>query len=604
MSSEKTSSGVITAINAINGPVIKAAGMAEANVMELVYVSEQRLAGEVIGIDGDVATIQVYEDTTGLCPGVRIYRSGHPLSVELGPGLVGKALDGIARPLDLIREQQGVFIGRGIQLETVDKLRKWPFVPEVKAGDTVVPGQVLGAVQETSLLEHRIVVPRGITGEVMTIASAGEYAVAEPVAQVKSETGLKEISMLQRWPVRRAHPLQERMKPSLPLLTGQRVIDLLFPLAKGGTAAIPGGFGAGKTVLQHQLARWSDADLIIYIGCGERGNEMTDVLAEFTELEDPLSGRPLMERTILIANTSNMPVTARESSIYTGVTIAEYFRDMGHHVAVMADSTSRWAEAVREIAGRLEEMPVEEGFPAHLPARIAEFYERAGHGKVGPDRHGSITIIGAVSPPGGDFTEPVTQYTKRFIRTFWALDKRLAFARHFPAISWIETYSEYIDEMETWWKAQNENSNWRDLRQHVLAILSQESKLQKIVQIMGSDALPSDQQLVLHVASLIKEGFLQQNAMDEIDRYSTPEKELKMLELLTQYGDRAERLVQRGLPMYRIQQMKVNAMLLTMKHEIPNDDLQVLEDLGGEICREFDELEQTLTATAEAGERD
>ena len=572
--------------------------MADANVMELVYVSDEHLAGEVISIDGDVATIQVYEDTTGLKPGVPIYRTGRPLSVELGPGLVGNVLDGIARPLNVIREKQGVFIGRGVQTETIDRQKKWLFTPQVKEGDNVLPGQVLGTIPETPILEHRIVVPQGVSGKISSIAPQGEYTVTEQIAAIKTKDGSEKITMLREWPVRRMHPLQKRMKPSLPLITGQRVIDALFPLAKGGTAAIPGGFGAGKTVLQHQLASWSDADVIIYIGCGERGNEMTDVLGEFPKLKDPRSGRPLMERTILIANTSNMPVTARESSIYTGVTIGEYFRDMGYHVALMADSTSRWAEAVREIAGRLEEMPVEEGFPAYLPARLAEFYERAGYGEVGPDRYGSITIIGAVSPPGGDFTEPVTQNTKRFIRTFWALDKRLAFARHFPAISWIDTYSEYIDEMAKWWK-EEKKGDWRGLRQRTLSVLSRENELQKIVQIIGPDALPSDQRLILHVASLIKEGFLQQNAMDEIDRYSTPEKEFKMLDLIVKYEEREQKLVQGGLPIYRIQEMKVNIKLLTMKHEVADDKLDEMDTIEQEMNQEFDELGKTLVTSAE-----
>ncbi len=582
----------------INGPVVKGSGMADANVMELVHVSDERLAGEIINIDGDVATIQVYEDTTGLKPGVPIYRTNHPLSVELGPGLVGNVLDGIARPLGVIRDKQGVFIGRGVQAETIDREKKWKFTPQVKEGDSVVPGQVLGTIPETPILEHRIVVPWGISGKISSIVPEGEYTVSEQITSIETEDGPEKVTMLREWPVRRTHPLQKRMKPSLPLITGQRVIDALFPLAKGGAAAIPGGFGAGKTVLQHQLASWSDADVIIYIGCGERGNEMTDVLGEFPKLKDPRSGRPLMERTILIANTSNMPVTARESSIYTGVTIGEYFRDMGYHVALMADSTSRWAEAVREIAGRLEEMPVEEGFPAYLPARLAEFYERAGYGEVGPDRYGSITIIGAVSPPGGDFTEPVTQNTKRFIRTFWALDKRLAFARHFPAISWIDTYSEYIDEMAKWWK-EEKKVDWRGLRQRTLSVLSRENELEKIVQIIGPDALPSDQRLILHIASLIKEGFLQQNAMDNIDRYSTPEKEFKMLELIAKYEDRAQKLVQGGLPIYRIQEMKANIKLLTMKQEVPDDKLDELDTIEQEMNQEFDELEKSLVTTAE-----
>ncbi len=589
--------GVITYIN---GPLVKGRGMAKAGIMELVYVSEERLFGEIIGLKGDEATIQVYEDTTGLKPGMPIYRSGHPLSVELGPGLVGKVFDGIQRPLELIRSRKGAFIGRGIQLDALDRGAKWRFSPRTKPGQRLSPGDVIGVVEETPILEHRIVVPWNAAGVLRSVADEGEYTVTDKIAEIETEQGVLELSMLQKWPVREPHPLLERLPPSVPLITGQRVIDVLFPIAKGGTAAVPGGFGAGKTVLQHSLASWADADLIIYIGCGERGNEMADVLTEFSQLEDPRSGRPLMERTILIANTSNMPVTARETSIYTGVTMAEYFRNMGYHVALMADSTSRWAEAVREIAGRLEEMPVEEGFPSYLPARLAEFYERAGYGRVSKDRLGSITIIGAVSPPGGDLTEPVTTYTKRFVRTFWVLDKRLAFARHFPAISWTQSYSGYVGEIGAWWKEER-GTEWLDLRQKALAILSRESELQKIVQIIGPDALPGEQRLTLHVATLIKEGFLQQNAMDEIDRYTTPEKEIRMLELLVKYEERARALVKKGLPVYRIQQMKVNLKLLTMKHEVPNDKLEEIEAIEREMDGEFDELERELSLPTKAG---
>jgi V/A-type H+-transporting ATPase subunit A len=586
-------------ITYINGPLVKGRGMAEANVMELVYVSRERLIGEIIALEGEDATIQVYEETTGLRPGMPIYRSGQPLSVELGPGLVGRVFDGIERPLELIREEQGTFIARGVQLEALDKTRKWRFTSQVEPGREVEPGDLIGSIGETELIEHRIIVPEGVFGQVSSVAPEGDYSLEEVVARIETQQGERELTLLQRWPVRRVHPLRERLKPAVPLITGQRIIDILFPVAKGGTAAVPGGFGTGKTVLQHALASWADADLIIFIGCGERGNEMTDVLTEFPKLEDPRTGRPLMERTILIANTSNMPVTARETSIYTGVTIAEYFRNMGYDVALMADSTSRWAEAVREIAGRMEEMPVEEGFPSHLPARLAEFYERAGFGRVGGERFGSITIIGAVSPPGGDFTEPVTQNTKRFIRTFWALDKRLAFARHFPAISWIETYSEYIDEMAQWWEKQK-GVNWRELRQRALAILSRENELQKIVQIIGPDALPDDQRLILHVAELIKEGFLQQNAMDEIDRYSTPGKEVKMLQLLMEYEKKAHELVHQGLPVYRIQQMKVNLDLLTMKHEVADDQLEELEGIEKKMEQEFEALGQELGTMTKA----
>ncbi|HHX64551.1 MAG TPA: V-type ATP synthase subunit A, partial [Chloroflexi bacterium] len=431
----------------VSGPVVRARITGELRMLEQVQVGRHLLVGEVIGLRDDVATIQVYEETSGLVPGDIVVGLGRPISVELGPGLIGGVFDGIQRPLEALAEQSGDFIGRGVAAPALDRQRRWGFIPQVQVGNVVSGGTVLGKVPETELVEHRVLVPIGITGEISWVASEGEYRVEEPVARVRSADGERELTMLQRWAVRDHRPVAGRLSPTPPLITGQRVIDTLFPISRGGAAAVPGGFGAGKTVLQHALAKWSDADIVIYIGCGERGNEMTDVLIEFPRLQDPATGRPLMERTILIANTSNMPMAAREASIYTGISLAEYYRDMGYHVALMADSTSRWAEALREISGRLEEMPAEEGFPAYLASRLASFYERAGRVTTLSGREGSVTVVGAVSPPGGDFSEPVTQHTQRFVRTFWALDKSLAAARHFPAVSWLDSYSGYVDDI-------------------------------------------------------------------------------------------------------------------------------------------------------------
>ena len=575
----------------ISGPVVKAKGMLGFTMMESVEVGEEHLTGEIISLDRDVATIQVYEETTGLKPGAPVYGTGLPFSVELGPGLIGNIFDGTQRPLEHIKALTGDFVGRGTKVPALDRGKRWPFHAKVKVGDEVHGGDVLGTVQETPLVEHRVLVPPGISGKVTWAAPDGDYTVEDVVARIKGEKGESELKMYHRWPVRKARPIRERLMPHTPLITGQRVIDTLFPIAKGGVAAIPGGFGTGKTVTQHQLAKWADADIIIYIGCGERGNEMTEVLVDFPQLVDPKSGRPLMERTILIANTSNMPVAAREASIYTGITIAEYYRDMGYHVALMADSTSRWAEALREISGRLEEMPAEEGFPAYLPSRLAEFYERAGYVRTLSGREGSITVVGAVSPPGGDFSEPVTQHTKRFVRCFWALDKDLASARHFPAISWMDSYTGYLDSVGKWWHDEVD-PNWQELRDEAMEILHRENRLQQIVKLVGPDALPDDQRLILLTAHLLKEGFLQQNALDEVDTYAVPEKQVKLLRAIIHFHRRAAALIKRGCPVIRVRELPIIPRLIRLKSTVPNDRANELDGILGEIDHQMRDLER------------
>lgn len=575
----------------INGPVVRARGSRRVSMLEVVEIGDERLVGEVIGLEDDILTIQVYEETSGLHPGVPVYGTGLPLSVELGPGLLGGIFDGIQRPLPVLEKRSGSFIERGVKLTPLYRKSLWAFSPQVQPGDHVAGGAVLGSVPETGLIEHQVMIPPDVEGELSWVASEGEYTIDEPIARLKTERSERELTMLQRWPVRRPRPYAARLKPQVPLITGQRVLDTLFPLAKGGAGAIPGGFGAGKTVLQQQLAKWSDADVIIYVGCGERGNEMTDVLRVFPQLADPRSGHPLMERTVLIANTSNMPVAAREASVYTGVTIAEYYRDMGYHVALMADSTSRWAEAMREVSGRLEEMPAEEGYPAYLAARLAEFYERAGYVQTLNGREGSVSIIGAVSPPGGDFSEPVTQHTKRFVRCFWALDKELAFARHFPAVSWQESYSEYVDDLSEWWRAQV-GRDWHALRGQAVDILTRESRLQQIVQLVGPDALPDDQRLILETARLLREGFLQQNALDEVDTYATAEKQVRMLELILYFHERASTLIKRGCPMVLIQELPMITTLKRVKYTVRNDELEELEQVRKDIDQQVDRLER------------
>jgi V/A-type H+/Na+-transporting ATPase subunit A len=574
----------------INGPVIRAQGSRQVGMMELVEVGDEHLIGEVIGLNGDTITIQVYEETSGMQPGAPVFGTGLPLSVELGPGLLRSIFDGIQRPLPVIEMRTGSFISRGVHLTPLYRKAQWEFTPTRKVGDIVKGGEIIGTVPETPAIEHRVMVPPDISGTITWIAPAKSYTIEDPIAKVKTADGEKEFSMLQHWPIRRLRPYQSRLGQSTPLITGQRVLDTFFPLAKGGAAAIPGGFGAGKTVTQHSIAKWADAQVVIYIGCGERGNEMTEVLQEFPELIDPRSGHPLMERTVLIANTSNMPVAAREASIYTGITIAEYYRDMGYHVALMADSTSRWAEALREVSGRLEEMPAEEGYPAYLGARLAEFYERAGYVKTLCGNDGSVSIIGAVSPPGGDFSEPVVQNTKRFIRCFWALDKSLASARHFPSINWLDSYSEYIEDVAAWWLDESK-FDWHTMRNEAMGILSEESRLSQIVKLVGPDALPDEQRLVLETARLLREGFLQQNAMDDIDAFSTVQKQIGMLGLILHFNERAHTIIKSGATISVIHSLPIVDTLIRMKTQIPNDKLSMLDDIHKAIDEQMTQLE-------------
>lgn len=582
---------IIGQVNRVNGPVIEAAGVSDAMMLELVRVGEVRLVGEIVKLAGDRAIIQVYEDTTGIAPGDNIFGSGSPLFVELGPGLIGTIYDGIQRPLERILKLSGNFIERGIRTPSLDREKKWLFRPaELAVGAEVSGGAVIGTVQETERVEQRILLPPDVKGTLKSLAVEGQYTVEETVALVETESGERGIAMMQRWPIRTPRPVAERLPVNRPLITGQRVIDTLFPVARGGAVAIPGGFGTGKTMVQHAIAKWCDAEIIVYIGCGERGNEMTDVLSEFPKLIDPRTGGSLMERTVLIANTSNMPVSAREASIYTGVTLAEYYRDQGFDVAVMADSTSRWAEALRELSGRMEEMPAEEGFPAYLPTRIAEFYERAGAMTTLAGQNGSVSIIGAVSPPGGDFSEPVTQHTKRFVRCFWALDRQLANARHYPAISWLESYSEYLDEVTPWWE-QAVGSSWTSDRSEILELLHREVRLQQVVKLVGPDALPDSQRFIIEVCTLFKNAFLQQNAFDDIDRYSTAEKQTRMLQIILTYWRRGAEAIRRGMTLVRLRRMKVLQDIVKMKFTIDNEDLGALDKLAARLERSLDQLE-------------
>jgi V/A-type H+-transporting ATPase subunit A len=571
-------------ITYINGPVVKSSKMTGFIMRELVFVGELRLIGEIIELEGDNATIQVYEETTGIKPGEPVYSTGRPLSVQLGPGIIGNIFDGIQRPLPIIARKTGSFIKRGANINALDPEKEWDVRIVVQKGDELKPGQVVAELEETSIILHRIMVPPGIEGRVVEVVPDGRYTISQEIVKLITRDNREyPVKLYQEWPIRKPRPYAERQALEEPLLTGQRVFDTFFPLARGGTAAIPGGFGAGKTMTQHQLAKWSNADLIIYVGCGERGNEMTDVLEEFPELEDPSTGKSMMERTVLIANTSNMPVAAREASIYTGITLAEYYRDMGYNVALMADSTSRWAEALREIAGRLEEMPAEEGFPAYLPTRLAEFYERAGYVKtLDGDREGSISLIGAVSPPGADFSEPVTQNTKRFVRCFWALDKSLASARHFPAVSWLNSYSEYLEDLGPWLQ-KNIHGDWLDLRNRAMSLLKEEARLQDIVKLVGEDVLPDNQRLILEIARLIKIGFLQQNAFSEIDRYSTVEKQYWMLKVILHLYDRALPLIKKNLPVSKVRNEQLFSKIMKMKDSIPNDQLEEFNKLITEI---------------------
>lgn len=567
-------------IRYINGPVVKASQMDRFKLREMVTVGPNKLIGEVISIDGDEGTIQVYEETSGLKVGDEIVPTGKPLSVKLGPGIIGSIFDGIQRPLDQIYAASGGFIGEGIGLISIDLEKEWDVTIQVKEGDTVSPGDRFGYVQETSLIKHYLMIPPNVQGKVIEVKPSGTYAMEEVLLKVQDDQKVYDVKMYQEWPVRSPRPVRERKTIDRPLITGQRVIDTFFPIAKGGTVAIPGGFGTGKTMTQHQLAKWSDADIIVYIGCGERGNEMTDVLEEFPKLNDPKSGLPLMNRTILIANTSNMPVAAREASIYTGITIAEYYRDMGYHVAVMADSTSRWAEALREISGRLEEMPAEEGYPAYLSSRLAEFYERAGFVQTLNEQDGSVTIIGAVSPAGGDFSEPVTQNTRRFVGAFLGLDRKLAYSRHYPAINWLTSYSGYIDDLAAWYK-ENVAEDILEIRARMLKLLNEESKLQEIVKLVGEDVLPDDQRLTLEIANLIKVGYLQQNAFHDEDTYVSLAKQYKMLKVIELLYERAKEAVAHGIPISKVKDENLFHEVIQMKYTIPNDysdEFTVLEE--------------------------
>lgn len=570
-------------IYSINGPVVKVQNAVDFSMLEKVYVGHKRLMGEVISISKEATTIQVYESTTGLKPGEPVEPTGSPISVTLGPGILRNIFDGIERPLKEIAKESGAFIATGSDVAPLDEEVLWDVTVKVSVGDEVVPGQIFATLPETDLIEHRCMIPPTLYGTVVEAAENGTYSINQCILKVKDEKDkLHELTLVQKWPIKTARPVAERLPISVPLITGQRIFDTLFPIAKGGTAAIPGGFGTGKTMTQHQLAKWCDADIIVYVGCGERGNEMTQVLEEFSELIDPKSNRPLTDRTVLIANTSNMPVAAREASIYTGLTLAEYYRDMGYHVAIMADSTSRWAEALREISGRLEEMPAEEGFPAYLPSRISQFYERAGYMKTLNDQVGSVSIIGAVSPQGSDFSEPVTQNTKRFVRCFWALDKQLAYARHYFAINWTESYSEYVTDLTKWY---NKNVDMRFLRsrQEIMSLLAEDAKLMEIVKLIGSDVLPEDQKLVIEICKVIRVGYLQQNAFHKDDTYVPLQKQMKMMDVILYLYKKCKDLVAQGKPMSQVVASGIFDKVTKMKYDVPNDHIELLDDYFRQI---------------------
>ena len=565
-------------VYSINGPVIKVKNAKDFKIMEKVFVGKQKLLGEVISISDDHTVIQVYESTTGLSRGEIVYSSGEPISAVLGPGLLGNIFDGIQRPLNSIFESSGAYIKPGTNVECLDMGKKWEVKMKVKVGDHIRFGQIFAVIQETSLIEHKLLVPRNIAGVVTMVKPDGSYNIEDIILQVKDKNDiLHDLNMYQKWPIKEPRPIKKRLPLTIPLVSGQRVIDTLFPIAKGGSAAVPGGFGTGKTMMQHQFAKWCDADIIVYIGCGERGNEMTQTLDEFTELIDPKSGKPLIERTVLIANTSNMPVAAREASIYTGITIAEYYRDMGYHVALMADSTSRWAEALREISGRLEEMPAEEGFPAYLPSRISQFYERAGYVETLSNSSGSVSVVGAISPQGADFSEPVTQNTKRFVRAFWALDKELAYARHYAAINWNLSYSEYVNDLSKWFN-KNISPEFLELRQKFITILAEENKLMEIVKLIGKDVLPDEEKLVLEIARVIRVGYLQQNAFHKDDTFVPLEKQLQMMKLILYLERSASSILKEGKAFSLLLRSNVFEKIIKVKYEIPNDNLELFED--------------------------
>ena len=574
----------------VSGPLVVADSMDEANVFDVVKVGEKKLIGEIIEMRGDKASIQVYEETSGIGPGDPVITTGEPLSVELGPGLMEAMFDGIQRPLDAFMKAANIsFLTKGVEVKSLNREKKWDFKPVVKIGDKVSEGDVIGTVQETPVVLHKIMVPYKVSGTVKEIKS-GSFTVEEIVCILETEDGLKELTMMQKWPVRKGRPYARKLNPVEPMTTGQRVIDTFFPVAKGGAAAVPGPFGAGKTVVQHQVAKWGDTEIVVYVGCGERGNEMTDVLNEFPELIDPKTGESLMKRTVLIANTSNMPVAAREASIYTGITIAEYFRDMGYSVAIMADSTSRWAEALREMSGRLEEMPGDEGYPAYLGSRLAEYYERAGKvvtlGKE--EREGAITAIGAVSPPGGDISEPVTQSTLRIVKVFWGLDAQLAYRRHFPSINWLSSYSLYLDKMGIWMD-ENVSSDWSSLRTEAMALLQEESKLEEIVRLVGIDALSEGDQLKLEVAKSIREDYLQQNAFHEVDTYSSLKKQYKMLKLVLAFMHEGQRALDAGVYLDKILELEVRDRIARSKY-IPEEELVKMDDILVELKESIDKL--------------
>jgi len=575
----------------VSGPLVVAENMRNCNMLDVVHVSKMNLIGEILEIHEDKASIQVYEETSGLGPGEPVVSTNAPLSVELGPGLIENIFDGIQRPLGAMRAISGDNITRGIKVQALSREKEWDFVPVVKPGDRVQAGDIIGTVQENEVFEHRIMVPYGIEGTIESIEE-GRFTIDTPVAKVKTENGnIVDLTMMQKWPVRKERPYKEKLSPSEPLITGQRIIDTLFPIASGGVAAIPGPFGSGKTVVQHQLAKWADADVVVYIGCGERGNEMTDVLMEFPELKDPKSGHPLMKRTVLIANTSDMPVAAREASIYTGITIAEYFRDMGYTVALMADSTSRWAEALREMSGRLEEMPGEEGYPAYLASRLAQFYERAGKVKTlgSDDRTGAISAIGAVSPPGGDLSEPVTQATLRIVKVFWGLDYNLSYKRHFPAINWLQSYSLYVDKLADWY-SENISRDWNKYRNEMMRILQEEAGLQEIVQLVGIDSLSATDRVTLEAARSIREDYLQQNAFNDEDTYTTLEKQFRMLRIILQFYEKSQEAVKKGVDIKSLFSIPVREKISRMKYISQTEGDKPFDEIEDELSKQIESL--------------
>lgn len=577
-------------IYGINGPVVTVKGKTELQMTETVYVGGKQLIGEVIGLTDEYTTVQVYEETGGLTPGEPVVSTNSPMSVTLAPGILGNIFDGIERPLKDVEKISGAFIDKGINIPAVSETKKWQVTVKLSEGDKVFGGEVLALCPETDSITHKSLVPPNVSGTVTKVLPDGEYTVNDTLAEVTDSFGqIHELKLKQRWPIRIPRPPAERLPLSKPLITGQRVIDTVFPIAKGGAASIPGGFGTGKTMTQHQLAKWCDADIIIYVGCGERGNEMTQVLNEFSELTDPRTGKSLLSRTVLIANTSNMPVAAREASIYTGITLAEYYRDMGYHTAIMADSTSRWAEALREISGRLEEMPADEGFPAYLPSRLSDFYERSGYFKNLNGTEGSVTIIGAVSPQGSDFSEPVTQNTKRFTRCFWALDKSLAYARHYPAINWTSSYSEYTGELSDWYK-ENVSPDFTDCRRRITEILSEESNLMEIVKLIGADVLPDDQKLIIEIARVIRVGFLQQNAFHSDDTFVPALKQLKMMQAILHLYDRSKEVIARQIPISKITATGLFDRLIKMKYDIPNKNPEMFDALSSDIDTAINEI--------------